>query len=72
MACTFFPEGNWGPDCCGLHDKHYSKGSKVTRSDADRALRKCVTEKGHPFIAKIMYAGVRFLGWTRYKGIKND
>lgn len=69
MACTFFPEGDWKP-CCQIHDEQYSKGSKVPRKVADRALRDCVASSGHPRIAKVMYAGIRSFGWMFYKGNK--
>lgn len=71
MACTFFPEGNWA-SCCGMHDRHYEEDSKVSRKDADRQLRDCVAATGHPWTAKMMYAGVRTFGRFLYKGIKND
>jgi hypothetical protein len=71
MACTFFPEGSWA-SCCVTHDKHYLKGSKVSRKDADQHLKHCVTEAGHPHIAKMMYAGVRTFGRFFYKGKLNN
>lgn len=69
MACTLFPEGNWG-HCCGAHDENYKADSKYSRKVADQKLRLCVENRGHPNIAKAMYAGVRAFGWLFYKGKK--
>ncbi len=60
--CTCFPEGDWY-DCCWQHDhdcilaKEYD--SYQMRLDADKKLEDCVKSKGHPFVAEVMYIGVR-------------
>jgi hypothetical protein len=37
-------------------------GTREERKQADLALEKCVSQKGHPYIGKIMYYGVRVGG----------
>lgn len=60
--CTLWPDGNYGK-CCERHDKAYFKGgTQCDRLAADRSLRECVRMKGHPWIAQIMYIGVRLFG----------
>ena len=60
--CSMFPDGDWG-DCCVEHDKAYFfGGTKQERSAADKKLYKCVKGKGHRFIARIMWLGVRIGG----------
>ena len=61
-GCSMFPDYRW-KDCCVKHDKIYwNGGSSSDRKDADMKLYRCVKEKGYPFIAKIMYIGVRIGG----------
>lgn len=64
-GCTFFPEGTpnnpklWD-ECCLEHDLYlWAGGTRPAHDRADLRLRDCVTEKGAPRIAKLMYAGVR-------------
>jgi len=63
--CTFFKEGtrdkpNLWAHCCIKHDLAYwVAGRKVMQSRADKELRKCVKEVASPFIANLMYRGVR-------------
>lgn len=60
--CTSFPDGNYA-DCCVEHDKAYFfGGTKKDRRAADDRLRDCVRSKGHRFISKIMWVGVRIGG----------
>ena len=66
-GCTLFPDSAaWGEEwtsCCYDHDFAYWKGGcKEERLIADKALRDCVTAKGHPYIAKLMYWAVRLFG----------
>lgn len=60
--CTYFFNGNW-LECCRAHDYDISDAecqkSSSMRLKADRELRDCVIAKGHPFVARIMYCGVR-------------
>jgi hypothetical protein len=61
-GCSFFFNGNW-KKCCIEHDKKYWKGgTRTERKKADIELMKCVLLNGHPFIAFIMYVGVRIGG----------
>lgn len=66
-GCTLFPEGNWH-DCCVAHDiAYYYGGGEDKRLRADINLLKCVAEAGHPYIATVMFLGVRVFGgphWT--------
>jgi hypothetical protein len=63
-GCTLFPEGTraqpqlWS-ECCREHDLYYwAGGSRSKRRAADRALRDCVSAKGAPGVARLMYLGV--------------
>lgn len=60
-GCHYFPDGNW-KDCC--HDHNVAYAARADRSEADRALRRCVAAKGHPVIAWIMWLGVCLGGWA--------
>ena len=65
--CTFFFGGSHN-SCCEQHDKNYAADTQVTRREADRQLRECVIEKGHPVRAWVMWVGVRLFGWIFYRG----
>lgn len=61
-GCTLFPEGNWH-DCCVVHDQAYTIGGGYRKKmEADIELMRCVAEKMHPYIAMIMFIGVRLFG----------
>lgn len=59
--CTDFVDGNW-KECCEIHDAQcadaLAQKSKSIRHIANLALKDCVTKKGHPCIAQLMYEGV--------------
>ena len=64
-GCTMFVEGTasepklWD-HCCLEHDLFYwAGGSKIQRRNADRALRQCIRDVGHPRLAQLMYVAVR-------------
>ncbi|MFO1351085.1 MAG: hypothetical protein U1F68_10605 [Gammaproteobacteria bacterium] len=60
--CTWFPDGDYG-GCCVEHDRIYWRGgSAEARKAADRALMDCVARGGRPWLAKLMYLGVRIGG----------
>jgi hypothetical protein len=60
--CTLFPDGEWG-GCCVEHDRAYWRGgTRQQRREADIELMRCVAARGHPWIAMVMYAGVRMGG----------
>ncbi|MEQ1604922.1 MAG: hypothetical protein ABL999_08635 [Pyrinomonadaceae bacterium] len=60
--CSWFPDGDYG-DCCVEHDKDYFFGGTWReRRAADKRLVECVNRKGHRFISKIMWLGVRIGG----------
>jgi len=74
--CTFFIPGNWN-GCCWTHDEGcllaQEYESYQMRLDADVQLRKCVTEKGNPFIAWFMFIMCRIWAetvWRFVYGIK--
>lgn len=61
-ACTFFPDGDYA-DCCLAHDRDYYRGgTKAERKASDKRLSRCVRAKGHKYISKLMYVGVRVGG----------
>ncbi|HAX18562.1 MAG TPA: hypothetical protein DCY00_08240 [Actinobacteria bacterium] len=58
-GCSCFPDGNW-IECCIKHDIYYwMGGTRQERLEADRELRKCVSEKGYKITGFLMYYGVR-------------
>lgn len=64
-GCSVFFEGVWG-GCCVDHDfAYWAGGSAADRYDADCELRACVRRQGHPFIAQLMFIGVRIFGGPR-------
>jgi hypothetical protein len=61
-GCTFFPDGDYA-DCCLAHDHdYYYGGTKAERKASDKRLRQCVRNKGHKYISRLMYLGVRIGG----------
>lgn len=64
-GCTSSPDFDFR-DCCIRHDFDYW-GGRVTRKTADKRLKECIIENGHPYLARIYYAGVRLFGWRYYK-----
>jgi len=66
--CTMFPEGNWA-ECCYLHDEYCLASAELQdkhlRMLGDKLLLDCVTKKGYPKVAKLMYFGVR--SWANLK-----
>jgi len=61
-VCSAWPDGDYGA-CCIEHDMAYWCGGNAdARKLADRALRACVAQSGHPAIGTAMYYGVRFGG----------
>ena len=61
-GCSMWPDGPW-KGCCVSHDRWYwAGGSKEKRLHADMALRKCVSNRGWPIMAWVMYVGVRIFG----------
>lgn len=66
-GCTFFPDGDYA-DCCLAHDRDYYRGgTKAERKASDKRLQQCIRGKGHKYISKLMYLGVRIGGgaWLR-------
>ena len=60
--CSWFPDGNYG-DCCVEHDKDYFFGGTMgDRRASDKRLVQCVKGKGHGFLSKVMWLGVRVGG----------
>ena len=60
--CTWWLQGNW-QDCCCQHDIGCLiaeiKENPWRRLEADLQLARCVTMKGHPVIAVMMFVAVR-------------
>ncbi len=61
-GCSCWPDYDY-TDCCVEHDAIYwMGGTSEERNQADIALQRCVSQKGHPYIGKFMYFGVRVGG----------
>jgi len=61
-GCSGFPNGDW-LECCVRHDlRYWMGGTHEERTNADSALKRCVADKGHPVIAKLMHFGIRIGG----------
>lgn len=66
--CTGSPNFNRDTQtCCERHDADYSKGSGVSRFQADIALLICVAAQGMLWRAIAMFIMVRAFGWLHYK-----
>ena len=60
--CSLFPDGDYA-DCCDAHDRDYYRGgTKEERKASDKRLRDCVRAKGHKYLSRLMYIGVRIGG----------
>jgi hypothetical protein len=61
-GCTMVPDFDF-VDCCDQHDICYCQGgNEDARVACDEALRDCIANRGHPWLAEIYYAGVRAFG----------
>lgn len=67
-GCSLFPEGTKSQptawlQCCVEHDVKYWRGGTVDeRQAADLNLQQCVSDRGFPKTAALMYLGVRIGG----------
>lgn len=67
-GCSSFPDGTFNDrqlflGCCTLHDFAYWQGGTVEqRLQADQSFSYCISELGHPELAKMMLLGVRIGG----------
>lgn len=69
-GCTMSPDLNF-IECCIEHDLNYrGDGDSVSRSEADKRLRICITSRGHGIVAWVYWAAVRVFGRTSWKGKK--
>lgn len=58
-GCSVWPDSSWRA-CCIEHDfSYWCGGSPAQRSEADRELRACVTERSNSLNAWLMFWGVR-------------
>lgn len=67
--CSLSPDGliihkkNLWSHCCVEHDLYYwMGGSRSNRAHADQLLDRCITDTGHPIIAKRYRIGVKLAG----------
>ncbi len=61
-GCTMFPDGDY-EDCCLAHDRDYYRGgTSEERHASDQRLQQCVRAKGHKYLSKLMFLGVRVGG----------
>jgi hypothetical protein len=61
-GCTMFPDGDYA-DCCLAHDRDYYRGgTREERRASDKRLKECVRARGHKYLSKLMFFGVRLGG----------
>lgn len=61
-GCSLFPDGDYR-DCCVAHDREYYRGgTNAERKAADKRLYECVRGKGHKYLSRMMWLGVRIGG----------
>ena len=61
-GCSGAPDFNFH-GCCVTHDLAYWRGGSCReRLEADRVLRSCISDAGHPVLARIYFLGVRVGG----------
>jgi hypothetical protein len=60
-GCTMAPDLTFS-HCCYEHDIYYVTGA-ISRAEADRCLRKCISARGYPVLAWVYWLGVRLFGW---------
>jgi hypothetical protein len=68
-GCTAAPDLDFGADCCGEHDAHYQLGD-VSRWQADRNMRRCISKKGYVVLPWIYWFFVRVGAghvWDKYR-----
>lgn len=68
-GCTSSPDFNF-TDCCNQHDKDYGE-AKISRWQADKKLRVCISKKGVGFynfkiLPWVYWGGVRVFGGKYY------
>ncbi len=51
--------------CCVDHDVDYATG-EVSREEADRKLRQCISSKNYPILCWVYWLSVRLMGWIPY------
>lgn len=57
-GCTMSPDFNF-KECCLRHDVMINYNQGITDREADRYLRECIIEHGHPVIAWVYWFWVR-------------
>lgn len=61
-GCSLWPDCDYRV-CCEAHDRDYYRGgTDQERKASDKRLRDCVRAKGHKYISRLMYIGVRIGG----------
>ena len=73
-GCSGVPDFRF-TDCCNAHDIAYAThclpdGTPCTREQADELLRCCISGKGSPLWAEVVFAGVRLLGGGFWEELK--
>ncbi len=68
-GCTASPDFNF-TDCCNVHDEDYG-AAKITRWQADKKLRQCISKKGVGFykfkvLPWVYWGSVRVFGGKHY------
>ena len=68
-GCTSVPDFNFGKDCCAQHDRDYFD-CEITRAEADRRMRECISRKGYLVLPWVYWIGVRIFGRGFWYGRK--
>lgn len=66
-GCTLSPDFDFR-ECCDLHDVRYrANPERITRAEADRALRVCIRSKGYRVLPWVYWGFVRVFGRAFWK-----
>lgn len=66
-GCTLSPDFDF-KECCDWHDVRYRENpERITRAEADRALRVCIRGKGYVVLPWAYWGAVRLFGWAFWR-----
>ena len=63
-GCTYSRDWNFS-ECCVMHDL-LRRLAPIPPAEADKLLRLCIADKGHPVMAWVYWFGVSLARWLRF------